>query len=116
MTVTLALFSPLAIIFELWLTWVMYGSIMSLWKCKREDRLNGPLKVLGYPLLFIGYVFDIVANLIVSVFMLHVPKELLLTEKLKRIQREAPNGWRNKTAMWICFYLLNPLDPTGHHC
>jgi hypothetical protein len=100
----------------LYITWMLYCAIMSLKKAKDENRLTTAMKVLGYPLLFIGYLFDIVANIIVSVFMLHVPKELLLTAKLKRIQLEAPNGWRNKTAMWICVNLLNPLDPTGHHC
>jgi len=99
-----------------YVTWILYCAIMSLWKAKRENRLTPAMKVLGYPLLFIGYVFDVATNLLVSVLMWHMPKEMLLTQKLKRIQKEEPSGWRNKTAMWICANLLNEVDPTGHHC
>lgn len=97
-------------------TWVLYCAIMALWKCKREGRLTPAMRVLGYPLLTVGYVFDVAANLLASVLLLHWPKELLLTSKLKRIQREEPDGWRNKVAKWICHNLLNAVDPTGHHC
>lgn len=103
-------------VYILYITWILYCAIMSLWEAKRENRLTLPMKILGYPLLAIGYVFDLASNLIASVLMWHMPKEMLLTHKLKRIQQEEPDGWRNKTAMWVCKNLLNPVDPTGHHC
>jgi hypothetical protein len=100
----------------LYITWMLYCAIMSLKKAKDENRLTTAMKVFGYPLLFVGYAFDVATNLIGSVILMDLPRELLLTAKLKRIQREEPTGWRNKTAMWICVNLLNAIDPSGHHC
>lgn len=97
-------------------TWVLYAVIMGLKEARDEGRLTMALKVLGYPLLAVGYVFDAALNIVVSILMLHPVKEVLLTSKLQRIQREEPNGWRNATAKWICANILNPLDPSGHHC
>lgn len=100
----------------LYATWVLYCAIMALWGAKRSGRLTLPMKVLGYPLLAVGYVFDLASNLIFSLLLWHLPKELLLTAKLQRIQREEPTGWRNRAAKWVCHNLLNSVDPTGHHC
>lgn len=111
-----ALFSLASIVGVLYITWILYCAIMALKKAKDESRLTPAMKVLGFPLLLVGYLFDVASNLIASVVLLHVPKELLLTMKLKRIQKEEPTGWRNRTAMWICANMLNAIDPSGHHC
>lgn len=97
-------------------TWVLYCAIMALWKAKREGTLTLPMKVLGYPLLGVGLLFDVASMLIFSVLLWHWPREFLLTQKLQRIQREEPTGWRNRAAKWVCSNLLNAVDPTGHHC
>lgn len=105
-----------AIVLIVYVTWFLFAGIMALWDAKREGRLNLALKVLGYPWLAVGLAFDAITNLIFSVILLHPPKEFLLTSKLQRIQREEPTGWRNNAAKWVCVNLLNPIDPTGHHC
>jgi hypothetical protein len=62
----------------------------------------------------IGVPLDIFLNLISSVIMLDIPKEVTLSQKLSRLNDTG--GWRGDVARWICAELLDPFDPRGYHC
>ena len=57
---------------------------------------------------------DAALNVLWSFLFLDIPRELILSPKLKRLK--VKGGWRGKVATWVCRYVLNPFDPDGHHC
>ena len=80
-----------------------------------KNELTKTVKVIGYPLLFIGLIFDIAFNLIVgSIVFIEPPKEWLFTNRcIRHIKR---SNFRGKVARWFCRNFLNPFDPSGTHC
>lgn len=99
---------------SLFLLWVFYLAVMRLWAEKREDGLNLPSKVLGYPVLFVGYLLDFNANVgVMTVLLLEFPRETTVTARLKR-HNTTGNGWRKRLAAWF-EPILDPYDPTGDH-
>jgi hypothetical protein len=91
-------------------TWLFFVAIMHLRIVK--DSLHPFAKVNAYILLGIGYPLDAACNLLVSIFLLDMPQEWLLTDKLKRLKRKG-KWWQKVIAWWICEHLLNPFDK-GH--
>lgn len=99
----------------LYVFWLLYLAIMSLYRAYKNGTLSLVSKVLGYPILAIGLVFDVLANItIFSLVFLELPKEWLVTDRLKKHIKTA--SWRGKLAGFICHHLLSPFDPTGDHC
>lgn len=98
--------------FMLSATWVLYVAIMSLKVRHDAGQLPWPARLVGYPVLLVGAVFDILFNwLIGSVIFFEVPHEFLFTT---RCHRHHPAGtWRGATARWLCTNLLDPFDK-GH--
>ena len=97
----------------IWATWIFYLAIMSL--RRHKDQMSLPAKIIGYPTLFVGVVLDVLINWLVgTVVFVAMPKELLLTARLKRHIREG--GWRATMARWVCHNFLNVFDPGGSHC
>ena len=96
--------------------WVLYLAIMNLARVK--DDLHWFAKMNAYCIVLpIGYVVDMVMNLIICAVMLRIPRDWLLTGTLKRAQRMEPSGsWRETFAAWMCAHLLNQFDPKGNHC
>jgi hypothetical protein len=71
---------------------------------------------LAAPMLVAMLVCDFLMNMtLFSVIFVDVPRELLVTARLKRY-RALPDGWRKHWADEICTRGLNPFDPTKHHC
>jgi len=107
------------IIFALWFftvtTWALYLAVMAL---KRDQaQLTVVAKTFAYPLLFVGYLFDIAYNVIVGTLMfLELPREFLLTDRLKRHLSSGRSHWRWAIANWFCQNFLNAFDPSGRHC
>ncbi len=98
----------------IWLTWLLYVAVMALKRCRDAGLLTIPMKVLGYPILFIGLFCDFLLNMTVcSALFVEVPHEWLVTARLKRHAREAT--WRGSIARWIAYSLLDSLDPSGKH-
>lgn len=98
---------------SLFLLWVFYLAVMRLWAQKRQSGLNLPSKVLGYPVLFIGYLLDANANVFVmSVVLLELPRETTVTARLRRHMKGT--GWRRTVSTWF-EPILDPYDPTGNH-
>ena len=99
-----------------WLFWGLYALVMSLYRAKLNNELSTAMKVLGFPYLFIGYIFDVVCNMTLAcIIFLEFPREMLVTGRLIR-HIENKDGWRHAIASWICTNLLDPLDPRGKHC
>jgi len=99
----------------IYVLWIFFLAVMNLKRARDSVGLTLPAKILGYPLLFVGLVIDFLTNIkVMSVLFLEVPRETLVTARLKRhIQG---TGWRQKLALWFCVNLLDKFDPSGNHC
>ena len=94
--------------------WVFYLAVMNLKRAKDAGMLTRTAAVLGYPVLFVGWILDAFVNVFVlTVVMLELPRELLVTTRLKRHNRYG-HGWRKSFARWF-EPLLDPYDPSGDH-
>lgn len=115
MTFILYLLYALAIF---WLTAVFYTSVMhfKLIKDTQPDvwaAMHWTSKVIGYFTLYVGLVLDAGLNLILSVFLLDFPKEVLTTGKIRRL-KFGKEGWRKHVALFFCRNYLIPFD--AKHC
>lgn len=94
--------------------WVFFLAVMSLARAKDAGQLTTTAKVLGYPVLIVGYVLDCFVNTtVMTVLLLEIPQETTVTSRLKRHNRES-TGWRKAIATWA-EPLLDPYDPSGDH-
>lgn len=67
-------------------TWLLYVAIMHLRIVRDREGLTVPQKVMGYPLLITGLVFDTILNwVVVSVLLLSPPREFLTTARFKKV-------------------------------
>lgn len=99
------------------LLWIIFTAVMGL--VSARDRYPGtlpwPIRVLGYPLLFVGLVADFLVNvLICPVLFLELPREWTVSSRLWRLSNSSPS-WRQRTALWLRVNLLDPIDPSGTH-
>ena len=93
--------------------WFFYIAVMNLKRVKDAGQLSTFAKVLGYPVLFVGLVLDLIANVFVmSIVLLELPQELTVTSRFKR--HNQAGGWRKKV---VAFFepILDPFDPSGDH-
>lgn len=95
-------------------TWILYLAVMNLAKAKEAGKLSRAARVLGTPLLIVGYLLDFLLNvLVMSIVLLELPKETTVTARLKRHHAES-HGWRLAVVRWF-EPLLDPYDPDGDH-
>lgn len=95
--------------------WVHYVVVMALDTARAAGRLSKTAEVLGAPVVGVGLVLDVLVNLLVAtVLFLDVPRELLLSQRLKRLAAQSV-GWRARAAVWLDEALLAPFDHTGSH-
>lgn len=95
--------------------YALYLAVMSLYRAYKAGTMPLASKVLGYQLLMIGLVLDVVMNLtLFSLVFVEVPREWLVTDRLKRHIKQS--GYRGWLARFICHSLLSPFDPSGNHC
>jgi hypothetical protein len=112
--------APLYIVMALWaalfMGWVLYLAIMNL--APRRDGMHPVVKAHAYALLWFALVYDfLILNVIVgTVLFFELPREWLLTARLKRHHASPVGSRRYAIARWICQNLLNPFDPKGGHC
>lgn len=91
-------------------TYVYYVAVMSF---KRKwQQLSTRVKIVAAPQIIIGVLLDIILNILISPVFLELPRELLLTSKLKRYRRKG-SGYRLRLADSLCENWLNPFDD-GH--
>lgn len=106
----------LYILLALIIFWVLYLASMNLIRARVEGKLDKVGTALGFPIVLIGAVVDVVFNLtIFSLVFIELPREIMVTKRLKRHIKHG-TGWRKKLALWVCQNLLNPFDHTGNHC
>ncbi len=97
-----------------YLLWIFYLAVMNLSKAKKANQLSTTAKVLGTPILYTGWIIDCLVNILVmTVLFLELPRELLVTSRLKRHNRTG-SGWRQKLAAWF-EPIIDPYDPSGDH-
>lgn len=92
-------------------TWLFFLGVMALKKARDTVGIPGPAKPFAYVILAIGYTLDFLLNLAFTVPMLDIPREFLLTDRLRRYKQSI--GWRADFANWLCNSFLNFIDP-GH--
>jgi hypothetical protein len=106
----------LVLILSVWFLWIFYLAVMALKRARDNQQLTLASKILGYPVLFIGYVLDTFVNVfVISFIFLEIPKETLVTTRLQRWCCSTPS-WRQRLAKWLCENLLDQFDPSGKHC
>lgn len=116
----------------LYALWVLYGFIMGLKRIRDTEKrviqwwifkFNvGALPITSYvmamPAFFIGYLLDVLANVVIlSVYLLEWPrlKEYTVTARMKR-HYKLGSGRGYKLADWLETNLvLGKLDPSGKH-
>jgi hypothetical protein len=76
------------------------------------DTLHWSTKAIGYQMLYIGLIFDILLNILVmTVLLLEVPEETLTTSRIKRHYWDFDGGWRHRFARSFAHMYLLPFDP-----
>ena len=97
-----------------YLLWILYLAVMNLKRVKDAGLISPLALTLGYPVLFVGYLLDVLVNItVLTLVLLELPKELTVTARLKRHNRTS-TGWRKSVAVWF-EPLLDPFDPSGDH-
>lgn len=97
--------------------WLYFAAIMGL--ADAEDELHPALRFLArYIALPFGLLLDVAVNIELSLLLFQrLPRAVLFTGMLKWLLINEPNdGWRCRTAAWICTHALNPLDNKRKHC
>lgn len=96
--------------------WVLYLAIMNLKRAKDAGTISVTALCLGYPLLVVGLLLDVLGNLtLFSLITLDFPREFLMTTHMNRLIA-TDTGWRREISVWICHNLLDEFDPSGCHC
>lgn len=96
----------------------LYVLVMGIYRAYLSERLNRFLLVICLPVLVLGILFDVVANLtIATVVFRKLPREWLVTTRLIKIQNNPLEHVHNKAlAKYICEHMLDVFDPNGNHC
>lgn len=78
------------------------------------EALHWSTKALGYQMLWLGLVFDMLLNvLVMTVILLELPKEVLTTQRIQRWYSQPNGGYRHRVALFFGRNYLNPFD-AGH--
>lgn len=97
------------------ITWVLYLAIMNLQRVRDLGNLPKPAYYLGTIILYVGLLFDLILNqTCVTIMFLDLPREFLVTQRLKRY-KHGKDGWRKSFGNWWSINLLDPFDPKGIH-
>lgn len=94
--------------------WVFYIAVMNLKRVRDAGQLSRFAAVLGYPILFVGLLLDLIVNVVVMTpLLLELPQEMTVTARLKRHHAES-DGWRLAVVLFL-EPILDPFDPSGDH-
>lgn len=101
----------------LYVLWLFYLAAMNLIRAKETGKLTKASAVFGYPLVAVAGVIDAIVNwTVMTVLLLELPREFLVTARLKRHIKSEQRTWRFYVARYICHNLLDAFDPSGSHC
>lgn len=106
----------LKILLSLYVFWLLFLAVMSLYRANLNKTISKLSLVLGYPILIVGAGLDLLMNVtLFSLIFLELPKEWLVTKRMQRYIKDG-EGWRAKLSNFICSKLLNAFDAEGKHC
>lgn len=114
----LSYFSFRAVLF-MYVFFILFVAVMSLYRAHLEKKLTKVGYVLGWPVVAVAGVFDVIANVtVVSIICLEPPREWLVTDRFRRYVKggEEAYGFRYRIARGVCKKLLDYFDPRGSHC
>lgn len=94
-------------------TWTFFLAVMHLRIIRDTIGFTYVNIVPAYTVLVIGLILDATLNLAMSIPLLDMPKEMLLTGKFKRLIKE-DMGWRGDVSEFLCQHFLVPADK--NHC
>lgn len=98
-----------------WALWVIYTAMMRLKQVREAGKLTIAMKVLGYPVLFLGLFIDFMLNAVPgSILFVEWPREYTFSARLWRHSQES-TGYRQRVAEAVRVNLLDAIDPSGVH-
>lgn len=97
----------------IFITWTFFLAVMHLRIIRDTIGFTKVNIIPAYTVLVIGLILDATLNLAMSIPLLDMPKEMLLTGKFKRLIKE-DIGWRGDVAEFLCQHFLIPADK--NHC
>lgn len=98
---------------------ILFVAVTALYRAHLEKKLSKPGYILGWPVVVLAGLFDVIANFtVVAVICLEPPREWLVTDRFRRYikQGEDKAGFRFRIARGVCNKLLDYFDPRGSHC
>ena len=105
--------------FFLWVAlitfYTLYLAAVNLWD--NRSLTSKWVLVFGSPVLAVMLSIDFMMQIsLFTLMFLDLPREPLVTDRLKRYRAITTPNWRTTIATIMCTQLLNPFDPTKHHC
>ena len=95
--------------------WVGYLASTHLDKLRVTGMLSPRARQMGAVVVGLTGIVDVYANFTSAMmWFLELPRELLVTQRLKRYIRQ-PDNWRSRWAEDVGVDLLNAADRTGNH-
>lgn len=97
--------------------WVLYLAVMGLKSARSRGVLSLPAKIVGIPLLLVGYAWDWFVNVTVMWVVFWQPPAHPAEIVTARLQRYADGKdcRRRRMAWWIDRHFLRHFDPVGYH-
>jgi len=96
----------------MFITWTFFLAVIHLREIRDSVGFSKVNIVPAYVVLFVGVLLDFTLMVASCLPLLDLPKEFLLTGKLKRLIKE-DMGWRGDVAEFLCKHFLVPADK-GH--
>lgn len=101
----------------LWAFWALYVFTMAIYRAHLNKNLGKFNTVMAFPIVGIAWLVDVFANIVIAPFVFwELPRELLVTDRLKKIMAGGSTARNHMIAVWLCDSVLDPFDPTGNHC
>jgi hypothetical protein len=94
--------------------WVFFLAVMCLKRARDAGVLSKTALYLGMPVLVLGLLIDLFCNVLLSLVLLELPREVTVTARLKRHKYHG-TGWRKSFAIAFGDHLLDDFDPSGMH-
>jgi len=96
--------------------WVGYLASTHLDKLRVTGFLTPRARQLGAVVLGLTALVDVYANMTsATLWFLQLPREFLVTQRLKRYMHEPATSWRRRWAYYVGVDLLNAADRSGNH-
>lgn len=102
----------------LYVFFALYVLAVGLYRAHLAGTMRTTGYILGWPWMVVAAIVDVIANLtIFCVIFLEPPRELLVTQRLRRhLEAGESDGFRYRFARAICRHVLDYFDPRGAHC